>query len=226
MCLAAYLRAGASQGGQVCIPRKGAGPIKQEIGFISVIGRKEWSDKPKLQKLAGPRYVAVLLLSVSILISLFSAVLAGPGPALYDSLEKFHGDACAGSVFGARLGFAAAEAMGKHGKLKAQYFDLSCPVDGIQLSTGATYGNRGLEVLDQDDHRLVLTDTDSGKKVEARLTEQALEQGRRIREISAKLRSIDVESDEAVALKNDKESALDWLKTAPDSLVVTIEITE
>lgn len=180
----------------------------------------------KNKSLCGYRYMAVLLLCVSISIFTFSAVLAGPDSDFYDSLEKFHGDACAGSIFGARLGFAAVDALGDHGKLKAQYFDLSCPVDGIQLSTGATYGNRKLEVLDQDDHRLVLTDTDSGKKIEARLTEQALEQGKKIREISAKLRSIDAESDEAAALKKNKESALDWLKTAPDSLVVTVEVTE
>lgn len=177
-------------------------------------------------RLSGPRRAAVLTLIVAIAISLFSAVLAGPGTAFYESLVEFHGDACAGSVFGARLGFAAEEAIGQHGKLKAQYFDLSCPVDGIQLSTGATYGNRGLEVLDQDDHRLILTDADSGRKVEARLTEQALEHGRRIREISSSLRAIDAGSDEAAALKKEKESALDWLRTAPDSLVVTVRSIE
>jgi formylmethanofuran dehydrogenase subunit E len=172
------------------------------------------------------RYLTILLLIFLQFATLSPVVLAEPDAAFYDLLQQFHGDNCAGSIFGARLGYAAKHEMGDCGKLTAQYFDLSCPVDGIQLATGATYGNRGLEVLDQDDHRLILTDAESGKKVEARLTEQALEQGRKLREVSNKPRSSDPNSDEAMALQRDKESLLNWLRTAPDSLVVNVQVVK
>lgn len=178
----------------------------------------------RIKRQLGNRYLTILLFGIFISSALVSGVLAGPDAELYDLLERFHGHTCAGSIFGARLGYAAKAAMGDHGKLKAQYFNLSCPVDGIQFAAGTTYGNRALEIIEQDDHRLILIDTKSGKKVEARLTEQALEKGKAFREISSKLRSLDSESDESIMLKKEKESVLDWLKTAPDSQVVNVQI--
>ena len=183
-------------------------------------------DNLNSKKKFGNRYLVVLLSAAILSTTFFSGVLAGPGAEFYDSLERFHGHTCAGSIFGARLGYAAKAAMGDHGRLKAQYFDLSCPVDGIQFAAGTTYGNRVLEIDDQDEHRLILIDTESGKKVEARLTKQAMEKGQMFREISSRLRSLDPDAKDAIELKKEKESVLDWLKTAPDSNVVDVRIIE
>lgn len=172
------------------------------------------------------RSLTISLMSIFIMLSLVFNVFAEPDSSFYESLEYFHGHTCAGSIFGARLGYAAKTAMRDHGKLKAQYFDLSCPIDGIQYAAGTTYGNRALDVIDQNDHHLILIDKESGKKVDARITEQAIEKGKRFRELSNGLRSLDPESDEALILKKEKNSVLDWLKTAPDSQVVIIQITK
>ena len=49
----------------------------------------------------------------------------------------------------------------------------------IQVLTGLTVGNRALVVVDQDEHRLVLTERTSGRQVEATLTDAALAKGKR-----------------------------------------------
>ena len=57
-------------------------------------------------------------------------------PALYELLQKFHGHTCAGSLFGARLGLAAKQALkdaGGTGNFTARYYDLSCPVTASSL---------------------------------------------------------------------------------------------
>jgi len=50
---------------------------------------------------------------MSLAVSNNSALAAGAvtAPALYSQLEKFHGHVCAGSIFGARLGLAAKDAL-------------------------------------------------------------------------------------------------------------------
>ena len=106
-----------------------------------------------------------------------------PTAVQYSQLETFHGHVCAGSIFGARLGLAAREALkeaGGTGKFTARYYDLSCPVDGIQVAAGTTYGNKALTVQDRDEHRLLLTAAGNKRVVEARLTKnaEAMEIGR------------------------------------------------
>ncbi len=79
---------------------------------------------------------------------------------LYEVLERFHGHVCGGSLMGARLGLAARAALElsmSKGKFKARYFSLACPVDGIQVAAGTTYGNRAIEVEDRDEQRLLLS---------------------------------------------------------------------
>jgi formylmethanofuran dehydrogenase subunit E len=92
----------------------------------------------------------VLTLTASI-----NEAVAGDTPPseAYALLETFHGHVCGGSLFGARLGGAAREALratGGKGKLKAHYFDRSCPVDGIQVFAGTTTGNGAFAVTDGD----------------------------------------------------------------------------
>lgn len=145
----------------------------------------------------------------------------------YASLERFHGHVCAGSLMGARLGLAAKSALdraGIQGKLKAQYFSLSCPVDGIQITAGTTYGNRALEVQDRHEHRLLLTDEKNGHQVEARLTATANEKALSTREINKKARALPVGSPERKKLEQNLETIYTWLKTAPEAEVVTVKL--
>lgn len=148
-----------------------------------------------------------------------------PTPALFSQLETFHGHVCAGSIFGARLGLAAKEALkeaGGTGKFTARYYDLSCPVDGIQVAAGTTYGNRALAVQEQDEHRLVLTASGNKRVVEARLTKKAEELGLKSRDLGKKAKALPADSSERVRLEREIEDIYSWLKTAPTGEVVKI----
>ncbi len=151
-----------------------------------------------------------------------AAKIGPPDPEIYKFLERFHGHTCPGSLMGLRLGMAAKDALKGHGKLKAKCFVLACPVDGIQVGAGTTYGNKALEVEDRNELYLVLTDADSGRRVEARLTQKAEEMGKSYRDLSASIRSAAAGSPERTRLEKDREAVLDWFRTAPDSDVVTI----
>jgi formylmethanofuran dehydrogenase subunit E len=152
---------------------------------------------------------------------------ASSDTAIYDSLEKFHGHVCAGSIFGARLGLAAKEALksaGGTGKFKARYYDLSCPVDGIQLAAGTTYGNAALAVEDRNEHRLILTADGNKRQVEARLTKKAEELGIRSRGLVKKARSLPEGSLERKRVEQEAEEIFAWLRTAPASEIATVSI--
>jgi formylmethanofuran dehydrogenase subunit E len=179
---------------------------------------KSWTIIPCLL------FAGVLPIVVSIEnVAATSAAL--PDEATYNLLEKFHGHVCAGSLFGARLGVAAKEALhsaGGEGKLKAVYYDLSCPVDGIQVVAGTTFGNAAIVVEDRDEHRLVLTAIGNKRQVEARLTKKAEELGLRFRELKKKSRSLPKSSSEWKRMEQESEEILNWLREAPTSEVVAI----
>jgi formylmethanofuran dehydrogenase subunit E len=146
-------------------------------------------------------------------------------PALYSQLETFHGHVCAGSIFGARLGLAAKEALkaaGGTGKFTARYYDLSCPVDGIQVAAGTTYGNKSLNVQDRNEHRLVLTAAGNKRSVDARLTKIAEEMGLRSRDLGDKVKALPANTPERVALEREVEEIYTWLRTAPADEVVIV----
>ncbi len=146
-------------------------------------------------------------------------------PALYSQLESFHGHVCAGSLFGARLGLAAKEALkasGGTGKFTARYYDLSCPVDGIQVAAGTTYGNKALNVQDRDEHRLILTAEGNKRSVEARLTKKAEEMGLRSRELGKKVKVLPANTPDKATLEREIEEIYTWLKTAPADDVVIV----
>jgi len=148
-------------------------------------------------------------------------------PAMFDQLEAFHGHVCAGSIFGARMGLAAKEALkkaGGTGKFTAKYYDLSCPVDGVQVGAGTTYGNAALVVEDRDEHRLVLTAEGNKRKVEARLTRKAEELGLRSRDLGKKAKALPAGSPERVQLEREIEEIFSWLKTAPDEEVLVVTL--
>ena len=148
-----------------------------------------------------------------------------PESALYSQLENFHGHVCAGSIFGARLGLAAKEALkaaGGTGKFTARYYDLSCPVDGIQVTAGTTYGNMALNVQDRDEHRLVLTAAGNKHSVEARLTKKAEEMGLKSRDLGNKVKGLPANAPEKAALEREVEEIYTWLKSAPADEVVSV----
>ncbi|ACM20555.1 hypothetical protein Geob_2201 [Geotalea daltonii FRC-32] len=165
---------------------------------------------------------------MSMAVSFSSAAAADtptPATALYEQLEVFHGHVCAGSLFGARLGFAAKEALkaaGGTGKFKSNYYDLSCPVDGIQVGAGTTYGNKALVVQDRDEHRLVLTAEGNGLTAEARLTRKAEEMGLRTRDLGKKAKALGAGSPDRQKLEQEIENIYIWLKTAPAGEVVKV----
>jgi formylmethanofuran dehydrogenase subunit E len=148
-----------------------------------------------------------------------------PTQTLYSQLEQFHGHVCAGSIFGARLGFAASAALkkaGGTGKFTARYYDLSCPVDGIQVAAGTTYGNAALAVEDRDEHRLVLTALGNKVQVEARLTKKAEELGLKSRSLVKKAKGLPAAAPERKLLEQEVEEIYTWLRTAPHDEVVLV----
>lgn len=148
-------------------------------------------------------------------------------PALFRDLERFHGHTCAGSLMGARLGIAAKVALkaaGGEGKLKARYSNHSCPVDGIQLAAGTTCGNKAIEVVDEKEHRLLLTAENNSRQVEARLTRVAEEKGRKYKDLKTKAAALPVASPERQRLEKSVEEVLDWFRTARDGEVVQVKV--
>lgn len=166
---------------------------------------------------------------MSLAVSLERAQAApSPDPAVYELLQQFHGHSCAGSLCGARLGLAARQALkeaGGTGRFTARYYDLSCPVDGIQLTTGSTYGNRQLTVDDRDEQRLILTASGNKRQVEARLTEKAAAVGEQSLKLKRQAAALLLSSPERRQLEEEIESLYTWLKTAPDAEVVVVTVT-
>ena len=167
------------------------------------------------------------------IILIFAAILLIYTPMAYSSppdaemcafLEKFHGHTCPGSLMGLRLGLAAREALNAQGRVEAKTFIHACPVDGIQIATGATYGNRAVIVEDGKEMALILTDTKTGKQVEARLSQEAVERGKGFRELSGKSRTLKQGSPEHLAVKKEIDDILNWYRTAPDEKVVVITV--
>ena len=164
---------------------------------------------------------------------IFAAILLIFTPMVYSTppdtemcafLEKFHGHTCPGSLMGLRLGLAAREALNAQGKVEAKTFIHACPVDGIQVGSGTTYGNKALTVEDKKEMRLILTDTKTGNQVEATLTQEAMEKGTGFRELSGKSRTLKQGSPEQLAVKKEIDDILNWYRTAPDEKVVILKV--
>lgn len=166
--------------------------------------------------------VIILVIATMTIANTLSAGATPPDPEIYAFLERFHGHTCAGSLMGLRLGLAAKTALKASGKLKAKCFVLACPVDGIQVGAGTTYGNKALEVEDVKENYLILTDVENGRQVEARLTQAAMEKGKSFRSLSSKGRSHPPGSQERLRFEKEIKEVLDWFRTAPDPEVVTI----
>jgi len=184
-----------------------------------------------MSKTAIRKFVLVVITAAGLsLVAVTGGVAAGqtsdpPDKATYEFLEEFHGHVCAGSIFGARLSSAAKDALrsaGGKGRLKAVYYKLSCPVDGIQVTIGTTYGNGDLVVEDRGEHRLVLTASGNNVQVEAMLTRKAEDEGLRFRELKKKAKALREGSEERKSLEGEVDEILDWLMYAPTPEVVVV----
>jgi len=87
---------------------------------------------------------------------------------------KFHGHKCPAMPLGLRVGLAALEALGvERDKNKELYCQVEtgfahatmCFVDGVQVSTGCTYGKANIEKLDLCKNAITLIDVRAGKAV-------------------------------------------------------------
>ena len=165
---------------------------------------------------------SILVITATLLIDVPVAKSAPPETEMCAFLERFHGHTCPGSLIGLRLGLAAKEALKGHGKLKAKTFVHACPADGIQVATGTTYGNKTFTLEDRNELYLILTDVKRRKQVEARLTQDAIDMGKLFRALSKEAQSYPEGSPEQLVLKTKINSILDWFRTAPDAVVVTI----
>ncbi|GAW65516.1 formylmethanofuran dehydrogenase subunit E [Geoanaerobacter pelophilus] len=149
--------------------------------------------------------------------------------ALFETLERFHGHACAGSLIGARLGLAAKTALkaaGGEGKLRAKYFANNCSIDGVQVAAGTTSGNKAIEVVDDKESRLLLSADKNGRQVEARLTRVAEEKGKKFRELRGKGNALPVGSPERQQVDRAADDILGWFRNAPDVAVVQVRVVK
>lgn len=178
----------------------------------------------KVSRLIRIQISIALIFTAILFINKPIAYSAPPDAEMCDFLERFHGHTCPGSLMGLRLGLTAKETLKAEGRIEAMTFLLACPVDGIQVATGATYGNRAIIVEDRKEMSLILTDTKTGKQVEAHLTEEAMKKGKGFRELSGKSRALKVGSPEQLAIKKEIDDILNWYRTAPDEKVVTIKV--
>jgi formylmethanofuran dehydrogenase subunit E len=166
----------------------------------------------------------VFIFSIMLLINIPVANSSPPDAEMCAFLERFHGHICPGSLMGLRLGLAAKEALNAHGRIEAKTFALACSVDGIQVATGTTLGNKTFTVEDRNDMYLILTDVQSGRQVEARLTQKAMDNGKSFRDLRSKSQTFTAGSPERSALEKEINAVLDWFRTAPDADVVTVKV--
>jgi formylmethanofuran dehydrogenase subunit E len=171
-------------------------------------------------------FAGVMSLSVSCNSAMGAQAGAAPAGALVNQLATFYGQACAGSIFGARLGFAASEALkkkGGKGGFRARYYDLSCPVEGSQPGCG---GDDAPTAQNWGKHRLVLTSEANKCAVEARLTRKAEEMGLVSRDLLGKINALPASSPERMLLEREVEEIYLWLGTAPADEVVLVTTLE
>ncbi len=147
-----------------------------------------------------------------------------PPSELFGLLARFHGHRCPMSVLGARLGLAARAALGaaEGERLRARYHSTTCALDGVQVTTGCTLGNRGLEVVPGERHRLELRTEDGGRRVVVEPTPWALEQGRRFGEIRRRCEPLPAGSAERTEMEARMEALLKGLERAPADRVARV----
>ena len=101
----------------------------------------------------------------------------------WDEARRYHGHLGPWLVVGIRMGQVALEQLQarKHFGVEVTVECIphpppSCLVDGLQFSTGATYGKRNIELLPADDVRVVIRNRDTTETLEFRLREGIPEQ--------------------------------------------------
>lgn len=146
---------------------------------------------------------------------------------LYEVLERLHGHRCPMSILGARMGLAARALLQKRVgfgvRFTARYFHRTCALDGIQLATGCTLGNRNIWVEPEGDHRLTLGVEDRPEAVTVRLTERALERGTQYSKLRQESDTLVPNSMEWQRVSAAMETILSELETARDADLVSWE---
>ena len=174
-------------------------------------------------------FAGVMSLSVACNCAFGAPAGATPAAALLKQLAAFYGQLCAGSIFGARLGFAASEALknkGATGVFRARYYELCCPVDGIRPGGDCGYRDSAPTGQDWGGHRLVLTAAAHKCAVEARLTRKAQALGLTSRDLVRRIHALPAGCPERLLLERRVAGIYTWLGTAPTDEVVLITALE
>lgn len=102
---------------------------------------------------------------------------------ILEEARRYHGHLGPWLVLGLRIGQVALERLRarKHFGVEVRVEcppqpPPSCLVDGLQFSTGATYGKRNIELLPAEKVRVVVRNRDTGETLEFRLVEGVPEQ--------------------------------------------------
>jgi hypothetical protein len=66
----------------------------------------------------------------------------------------------------------------------------------------------------------------TGKRVEARLTQEAVDNGKQFRALSSESRNYTPGSPEHLVYQEKRDAILDWFRTTPDADIVTVRILE
>ena len=150
----------------------------------------------------------------------------------YEGLYKFHGHVCPMSTMGARLGLAAMSALGvtkvEQFYIEARCFMKNCALDGVQFTTGCTFGNGNIAFEDGGRVEMVISMRDGSRAVTVRISDAALERfaetkGRKAvlteeRAISGLPRAMEIDSE----IKRATDALVLWVQSAPDGDLVAV----
>jgi len=128
------------------------------------------------------------------------------------------------SVLGARLGLAAQAALAAPGRrLVARYGHQTCALDGIQLTTRCTLGNGNLRVEPRGEHRLLLWAEGGDSGVEAILTGEALDLGRRYGALRQRAEELVADREARRDVRRQMEALLQALEEMPTEHLVAVQ---
>lgn len=152
--------------------------------------------------------------------------------SLFETTQAVHGHTCPGSAMGIRAGLAARKALGvepdANKELRCEVstgpaHPAHCFIDGVQVTTGCTYGKGNIEKLGHGKNALRLIDTESGRAVRVSLDPEwfghALENSPFIAERKNGVEPMDIDPEIT-------ESAVTSVLTKPDDELLTVDDVE
>ncbi|MGA2193543.1 MAG: FmdE family protein [Nitrospirota bacterium] len=153
-------------------------------------------------------------------------------PFDFNGLYEFHGHACPMSTMGARLGLAAMAVLGVSKKdqflVEGHYMTRNCAIDGIQYTTGCTFGNGNLSFEESGEVSFRLRFRSGGREVVVSASGTALSmlaghkkrkaELLKEREISGAVRSADIDAE----IDKDFNRLVQWVQTADERELMTV----